>query len=161
MRTNAVMQRYLSHIANVELPAHLLTSPQVVALFASLPLATGDGTLVLPWTPQGATIPRDHWADRTGYECFVNHVHLESVLGEDCDVSLVGVKLGLALGEHLAVHLADAGPVTIIVSFDGASPVLRVHRTRPGERWLADDLEGYAEGVLVIETAPPYRERPL
>ena len=40
----------------------------------------------------------------------------------------------------------------VIVSYDGDTCAVRFHKIRAGQRWLAEDLEGYVdEGVLVFE----------
>ena len=86
--------------------------------------------------------------DRTGYECFINHVHLRSNGSRESLLSCLGYagKLQRALAKlpgqrHFQVILA--------VAEDGCT--VRFHEVRPGENWVADDLEGYAnEAVLLL-----------
>ena len=44
------------------------------------------------------------------------------------------------------------GRFNVILSYDGESCAVRFHKIRAGQRWLAEDLDGYVdEGVLVVE----------
>jgi len=87
--------------------------------------------------------------DRTGFECFVNHIHIRDFL-ETSDAPEC-LRQGLRWAEHLRGKLEGHGKFNIIVSCDDTDCSVRFHRVRPGESWLLDDLEGYrAESVLVI-----------
>jgi hypothetical protein len=60
-----------------------------------------------------------------------------------------GLFTARALSRELARYPAR---FNIIVSYDGESCAVRFHKIRAGQRWLADDLEGYVdEAVLVVE----------
>jgi len=87
----------------------------------------------------------DHAAaqDETGYECFVNHVHVES-LGE-----------ALEFARRLKKALTSRFPCdfVVIVSFDGREATVRFHRLRAGQTWLNENLEQYREeGIAVIDS---------
>jgi hypothetical protein len=61
---------------------------------------------------------------------------------------------GLMTAQAVALELAQFDArFNIILSYDGESCVVRFHKIRAGESWLAADLEAYAadEGLLVIE----------
>lgn len=116
--------------------------------------------------PAGASRARDQFPDRTGYEAFVNHIHVADALGRAGERS-PGFALGqaLALGLELEALLAAHGSFQIVVAADMDSPAdcnVRFYKLRSGEIWIEDDLEGYThEGILVIETpeldrAPAY-----
>ncbi len=116
--------------------------------------------------PAGASGARDQFPDRTGYEAFVNHIHVADALG-GAGESSPGVALGqaMALGLALEALVAAHGSFQIVVAADTDSPTdcsVRFYKRRSGEVWIEDDLEGYAhEGILVIETpelarAPAY-----
>ncbi len=154
VKLNRVMQHYLGGIIDIELPDALMSDPRVAALFDSAPLKTDDGTLVLPWTPNWKALRQRSTTDLTGYECLVNHVHLDNIIRDMPNAPRLRLKLALALGKNLGARLCATGPVTVIVSFDGEDAIVCVHRTRPGEAWLADNLERYTEGIFVIEESP-------
>lgn len=152
---NRAMRRYVERVAGVELPVRLLADPRIAAAFAATPLVTPDEALVLPWTPNWKALPRRPLMDLTGYEAFVNHLHLDSLILDEADTPHLQLKLALMLGQQLATRLGDDNPVTVIVSVNGANATVRMHKTRPDERWVADDLEGYEEGILTIEEPSP------
>jgi hypothetical protein len=88
--------------------------------------------------------------DRTGYECFVNHVHIDDYVSDASPPALAA--LGVAFAERLCDALtAHGGKFAVIVSSDDTSCSVRFHRLRDGEQRVADNLESYRdEGVLVI-----------
>jgi hypothetical protein len=83
--------------------------------------------------------------DETGYECFINHLHLRS-LPEALEVAR---RLAEALAERLA------GSFAVIVAFDGHEAIVRFHKLRAGQAWLSDDLEKYSEGIAVLDSSSP------
>jgi hypothetical protein len=81
--------------------------------------------------------------DETGFECFINHLHLED-LGE-----------ALEFARRLNKALADAfaGNFVVIVSYDGREATVRFHRLRADQTWLSENLEGYLdEGIAVLDS---------
>ncbi len=73
--------------------------------------------------------------DETGYECFINHIHIKS-LPEALEFA---ERLNKALLERLR------GDFVVIVSFDGREAAVRFHRRRIGQTWLSENLEEYRE----------------
>ena len=90
------------------------------------------------------------FSDRTGYECFVNHIHLEDYLnGDQC----ILLAQALAFGRELARVITQdhvAEPVLYIVAANDGEINVRFHILRAGESWLADNLEGYREAVAAF-----------
>lgn len=81
--------------------------------------------------------------DETGYECFINHVHVEG-LGE-------ALEFARRLNKALAATFAE--DFVVIVSFDGRQATVRFHRLRAGQTWLNENLEEYREeGIAVIDS---------
>jgi hypothetical protein len=90
--------------------------------------------------------------DKTGYECLVNHVHIDPVLGDD---QLQPLRIGLVYAQKLIEVLQGSGYrqcFQIIVSFHLADKVctVRFHTSRHGEHWLAADLERYREEAIQV-----------
>lgn len=86
--------------------------------------------------------------DRTGFECFVNHVHRpydetrESL--QSCIQYATGLRTQLS-------EIQNGRQFAVIVSVSDDDCVVRFHQLRHGEHWLAEDLETYSqEGVLVL-----------
>jgi len=108
------------------------------------------------WAPDQDAIDVTPLHDSTGFECSANSLHVEDYLeAQPGGYSLAPIALACArrLASHLRQWVAD--PCRIIVNVrpaDGTS-TLRFHKIRAGERWIADDLEGYRdEAVLVLDT---------
>jgi hypothetical protein len=90
--------------------------------------------------------------DLTGYECFVNHVHIDDYV-EDADertLALVGVAFARRVCELLS---ARSGDFNVIVGTDELSCSVRFHQVRAGEAWLSNDLESYKEEAIAVLTA--------
>ena len=109
-----------------------------------------DGCWFLrPLRESAGTVSPESFPDRTGFECFVNHVHIGDFV-EDEDVN-ERFRQGLRWAESLRKKLEGHGRFNIIVSCDEVDCSVRFHRVRPTELWLVDDLETYLEAsVLVI-----------
>ena len=83
--------------------------------------------------------------DRTGYECFVNHVHFSVGRAKR---ALSGV-FEYAAGLRSALFSLGEGRFEIIISVSRGTSTVRFHKCRPGESWLGDDLEKYKyESIL-------------
>ena len=93
--------------------------------------------------------------DATCLECSANRLRMETMFPARLVLScpLLLLTAGLLTAQLLASELArHEGSFNIILSYDGESCAVRFHKVRAGERWLAEDLEGYVdEGVLVFE----------
>jgi hypothetical protein len=92
----------------------------------------------------------DAFPDRTGAECFVNHVHVDDLIpGLARDDQL---RHGVVLGIELC-RIATPHSVRVIVSQGEDGAVVRLHVRRAGERWICDDLDRYVdERVIVIDS---------
>jgi len=108
----------------------------------------------------GAFARRPHlspadFPDETGLECSANKLRMEAMLDarlvSSCPLLLLtaGLLTARALSRELSHHPAR---FNVILSYDGDCCAVRFHKIRAGQRWLAEDLEGYVdEGVLVFE----------
>jgi hypothetical protein len=89
--------------------------------------------------------------DKTGYECFVNHVHLKE-LGDSAAV----LGHAVAFCKRVSAQAASVAPnrsVRFIISKNGKDWTVHFHTLRPDESYVTDDLEGYAEeAVLVLDS---------
>lgn len=101
-------------------------------------------------------VKRVDFPDRTGYECFVNHVHIEDYLENGGLTPLEMLGRGLALARELKERLSrlhGAKHFRIIVAFDGSTCTVRFHTVRPDEEWVAKGRNGYKEEAMaVLET---------
>jgi hypothetical protein len=88
--------------------------------------------------------------DETGYECFVNHLHLDDYAVGSANQ----VGLALTLMQNIKSQWREskysALPLEFVVSVDDSSCVLRFHVLRQGQRYLDEDLEAYKEDAVLV-----------
>ena len=137
MQTNQKMRGYLSHLQSDE----SALSPELLNILA-LGFVEDEGCLLLASEARASVVARDARQDDTGYECFINHLHVKS-LAE-------AVELARRLKSALTTRITDS--FVVIVSFDGREATVRFHKNRVGQRWLDSNLEGYVEeGIAVLD----------
>jgi len=90
--------------------------------------------------------------DKSGYECFVNQVHLK----EHGDSTAV-LRQAVAFCSRVSVEALRVAPnrsLRFIISKNGEDWTVHFHTLRPDESWVSNDLVGYAEeAVLVLDSA--------
>jgi hypothetical protein len=115
-----------------------------------------NGCILLTSQIQSASsISLNDIPDCTGYECFVNHIHIGNVLDDSQIKPTILLEQGLALAYELQKRLVQFSPSArfkIIVSFDNEDCSVRFHKVRNGEDWLAPNIDKYEEGILILET---------
>lgn len=136
-------------------------NPKLVTLLDS-GIKERDGVFLLVALEFSVSTPMSRFGDRTGYECAVNHVHLEDFL-DSANQQDRGTlfRSGVAFAHRLNEKLVSTFPqdhFRIILSCNLDDPpgcVVRFHKVRAGENWIQlDDLEGYkSEAIMVIEVA--------
>ncbi|MET3213892.1 UNVERIFIED_ORG: hypothetical protein ABIC48_001635 [Burkholderia territorii] len=90
---------------------------------------------------------RGSFTDCTGYECFVNSLHVEDY------VSVVPLAQAVLLMKEVFMvwnAMQRTLQLVAIISADEFSVVIKFHVQRPGEQWLSDDIEGYDDPVMSI-----------
>jgi hypothetical protein len=98
----------------------------------------------------------ENFPDLTGFECFVNHIHVEDQLDgpvtDQTQILKQGIAFALATESQLC-SIFSGKPFKVIVAATAHDCGVRFHLVRPGEEWLASNLDGYAEeAILVLET---------
>jgi hypothetical protein len=109
-------------------------------------ISTEDGVVF-----SGRKEYRRDFPDRTGYECFANHIHIKDYIEHESPEYMVGQALALAV--HLNERLSAVAPDSafrFIIAADEAGCTLRFHTARIGEEWVASDLEKYAEEAIAV-----------
>ena len=113
-----------------------------------------SGCIVLSVFAEDALRAAGSAFDETGLEAFVNHIHVEDVLPDAAptDVRRQAACLVGRLREEL--HRAYPALTFVVIVAVGDSTTVRFHRDRPGQSWLAADLESYdAEAILRLRTS--------
>lgn len=87
--------------------------------------------------------------DRTGYECFINSLHIEDYSSE------VILSQALKFVARIFEVWRSANPsnaLLAIISADENSVVVKCHMKRNGEEWLSGDIEGFADAIMSIDS---------
>jgi hypothetical protein len=137
MQTNQKMRGYLSHLQSDE----SALSPELLSIL-SMGFVEEKGCVLLASGAHASIAARDAGQDDTGYECYINHLHVKS-LAEAVEFAR---RLKSGLAERFTYGFV------VIVSFDGQEATVRFHKNRAGQRWIDSNLEGYAEeGIAVLD----------
>jgi hypothetical protein len=107
------------------------------------------------WEPNQQHLKIADLPDKTGFECFINHVHLPF---DGTNESLISCLEYAATLQEALTPLTGDRQFRVIVSlsevddFPESACTVRFHQIRPGEDWIAEDLEGYkSEAILVFD----------
>ena len=136
----------------MKLPRRSLPLDRRLAAVAQTGHLTADGCFLLKAATGQTNAKISDFPDKTGYECFFNKVHIESASPAEALLqSLLYVKEVFlqwrkyeSKGELMAIIGQDIK--------DGET-VVRFHRVRPGESWLASDMESYKEEAILAATS--------
>jgi hypothetical protein len=95
----------------------------------------------------------ENFPDLTGFECFVNHIHIEDQLDGPVPDQTALLRQGIAFALATENQLRCTFPgenfkVIVAASADGCG--VRFHLVRPREEWLATDLDSYAEEAILL-----------
>ena len=116
-----------------------------------------DGAIVFTAARKiGENVEPKNFPDLTGFECFVNHIHVEDQLDRPVLNEIALLRQGIAFALETTTRLCSKfprKPFKVIVASTALGCGVRFHLNRPEEEWLASDLDTYAkEAILVLET---------
>jgi hypothetical protein len=132
------MRGYLSHLQTRE----PVLSPELSRVLAE-GFVEENGCVLLATEARDSPAARTVAQDETGYECFINHLHVKN-LAE-------ALEFARRLNGALVRTFTDG--FIVIVSFDGIEATVRFHKHRKGQTWLNNNLEGYLEeGIAVFDS---------
>lgn len=145
MKMNKRMISDLVHVreSQVRLPSDLLSI--IEAGFVEV-----DGCYFLRAFSLKETNARlENFPDRTGFECFINSLHIDDYVGNEYLISAC----------RFAEKLIDVWwkskfsyMLNVIVVCDEIGALVKCHVIRENESWLAPDLESYEESILVVNS---------
>lgn len=136
---------------------HRIDLPAKLSDLLSAGVVDQDGCVFLAQLAKRASsASRSDFPDLTGYECFVNHVHVDDYVDDANPQTLaaMGVVFARGLCELLSKR---SGDFNVIVGSDDLSCSVRFHQVRAGEAWLNDDLESYQDEAIALLTAHSQR----
>jgi len=144
MRANKAFTQLLARL-NVD-----ISSPGLGPSAKTIPALTRvDGSIFLVAEHlKSKSVSLEDFPDRTGLECFVNHVHLPFRGDKDSLVEALAYIEGL---QRSLLSLESDEDFVIILSLSETSSVIRFHKRREDETWLAADIDGYEEPVGVFD----------
>jgi len=156
MRTNKTFAtRWDDNDLDGELDAIVL-QPRLRALMDA-PFVRRDGALLLEPLVANAT-GAEAFPDRTGYEAFINKVHVDDLVeAGDTSHEQLGelIRQGAKAAVELSQRLESEGRFRVLLSLDVELPgaTLRFFGRREGEPWGVDDPDAFElEEVLMIDT---------
>lgn len=143
-KTNKAMAEEL---AQLDLSRYTL-NPELEKLTAAGFIEQNGCILVATLSKMDTNAKQSDFPDRTGYECFVNSVHVDDYVdGDHLPQAMLLVNALLRLWKDNGT----GSPVQAIASKDEFGATIKFHALREGEAWLASDLEKYDEAILVTD----------
>lgn len=140
-------QRMSALLREADIPTPFIGDPALNTL--SIPALSEVGEFVLlehNYEANKHVKPAD-CEDKTGYECFINHVHLPF---DGTGASLKScLSYAIAFQKGLA-RIAKSRSFQVIVAVEDGGCTIRFHQLREGEVWIEEDLEGYADDAILL-----------
>jgi hypothetical protein len=156
VKTSPKMEALLDEIRddNLDDPKAL---PQKLLALVNEGFIEQEDCIFLARLRKASEVQRLDFPDRTGYECFVNHVHIEDYLENGGLPPLELLGRGMAFAGELAARLRQLRGTKhfriIVASDGGASCTVRFHTIRHEEEWIGKNLSGFKEeAIAVVET---------
>jgi hypothetical protein len=112
-----------------------------------------DGCVFLAEEYAGSKVSNPQlFSDRTGYECYVNHVHFQV----EHDKQSLERVFDYASAIRKSLNSLKDGSFEIIISVSDGGSIVRFHKCRPGEVWLSEDLDAYEHEAILSMTVHSY-----
>jgi len=116
--------------------------------FESIQTIDAGGCTVFPEEFERNThVKVEDFQDRTGYECFINHLH--RLYSSDRQSLIENLAFAVGLSNALGSMDGLKSFQTILSVGDGDCTV-RFNECRYGENWISEDLESYREEAILL-----------
>ncbi len=155
MKTNQQMEVLYDEIReeNLDDPKAL---PQKLLALLNGGFVEEDQCVFLALLKKSAPVKRIDFHNRTQYECFVNHIHIEEYLENGGLPPLEMLGRGIALARELKAQLSrlyGTKHFRVIVAFQGTTCTVRFHTVRPDEEWVDKDAtHAVPEPIAILDT---------
>ena len=144
MKSNMAMKKLLDEVTVTSL------KPALRAIVDCGFDVRGDCHFLAALLSTTTNVTRSSFQDCTGYECFVNSVHIEDY----DDKTPLSQAIQFVLGVFATWRrLTPALPLISIVSADEFSVVVKFHVKRPTEQWLSDNIERYDDPIMSVDSS--------
>lgn len=91
-----------------------------------------------------------NFQDKTGYECFINSIHIDDFVQSNHLVnSLIFVN---SLFEKWNLRKEKTKIKAIIIA-DNMGVLVKIHTIRDGESWIDENIEEYEEAILTADSS--------
>ncbi|WP_143219491.1 hypothetical protein [Achromobacter xylosoxidans] len=90
----------------------------------------------------------DNFPDKTGWECFVNSIHIDDY----CTSAYVLNSIIFLDDLFKKWRERKEGVLQAIVSSDEFGAIVKFHLLRDGESWVDQNLEKYEDPILVVDS---------
>jgi hypothetical protein len=147
MRRNEKMSNLLSGIAHTT-----SLSDSLQRLLAQGFVKKQECYLISTLKRRGDNVTVSDCFDKTGYECFVNSIHIVDYQ-QPADLSVSVAFAGALFNAWTVTGIKET--LRVIVSYKTEDPVVKWHVARDGENLLGDDIEGFESAVLEIDSTDP------
>lgn len=155
MKTNHQMDVLYDEIREENLD-DLKALPQKLLALLNGGFVEEEQCVFLSLPRKAAPVKRIDFPDRTAYECFVNHIHIEDYLENGGLPPLEMLGRAIALARELKARLSQLHGdkhFRIIVAFCDLTCTVRFHTIRPDEEWVDKNAVGFgAEAIAILET---------
>jgi hypothetical protein len=154
VKTDERMEAYYAEVRaeNLDDPRAL---PQKLLAVLNAGFVEQEQCVFLAQLKKNVQVQRLDFSNCTGYECYVNHLHMEDYLENGGLPPLEMLGRGLAFAYELKERLAaleGRRHFRIIVAFNGSTCTVRFHTLRHEEEWLDQDVDTFSYATAVLET---------
>ncbi|WP_066736879.1 hypothetical protein [Cupriavidus sp. D384] len=120
--------------------------PELKAIVDKGFVLAGDCYILRSFIEGPINVSRDDFQDPIGFECFVNSIHVEDFAPK------YSLMHAMKLVRLIFQNWQEDGVLTAVVSADEISVVVKFHLKRKGLSWLSDNINGYIDAVLIIDS---------
>ncbi len=162
MKTNQRMEALYQQVRQDNLDDPKALSQKLQAVLDAPLMEEEECVFLAPLRARVPTVKLADFQNRTAFECYVNHIHVEDYSENGGFLPLPMLGYGMAVAQALRDRLAKEKPgkhFHVIVNFDGEHCDVRFHTVRPDEEWIGPDLEEYPQEALAVLDTTPMREQ--
>jgi hypothetical protein len=156
MKTNSKMKSILGQATPDNFASGVLLSYELSDLLQAGFTVIHDAVVFSAMDQAARKTPVSSFPDLTGYECFINHLHVEDYLDGFSEDSKKLLRQSIAFALEVKKQLQFLFPerqFSLIVAYNEFGCNFRFHTVRIGESWLPADLEQFTrEAIMILET---------
>jgi hypothetical protein len=142
--------RFLDFLNSQHCPKQVSSLEPKLARIIDAGFTVVDGCFLLTALADVTTnATEDSFPDKTGYECFINHIHIEDHVTENFFAESVVFTSALLRKWN---DTNCEGHLVVIAALGIDEGTIRCHLKRSNESWLANDLDRFEQAILEISS---------